>query len=250
MSSEHPMPPAGGSPDGRSVAGRSDRPTAGAPADQVTAGVRAQLLATEHWSLLATRSTTWAEVMSRITIHLTVSSASLVVLALVVQASGFGTAFDIMSVGLAAAILVLGTLTGIRVHNASADDAAMIIGMNRLRAAYAELDPSITRFLVTGLHDDMAGIGRTYAMGFPRSTVGHVIGSTSFFMAVVNSIVAGTLGALVAHVAGASTPLVSVVGPLAGAAYLGVMLAIGRRSFGGGPTDIRFPTPVDGSVEG
>jgi hypothetical protein len=49
--------------------------------------VRAQILATEHWSLLATRSQTWAEVMSRISIHLTVTSASLVVLALVTQAS-------------------------------------------------------------------------------------------------------------------------------------------------------------------
>jgi hypothetical protein len=40
--------------------------------------VRAQILATEHWSLLATRSMTWSEVMSRIVIHLTVLSAALV----------------------------------------------------------------------------------------------------------------------------------------------------------------------------
>lgn len=219
-------------------------------AEGLPPSVRAQILATEHWSLLATRSMTWSEVMSRITIHLTVSSASLVVLALVVQASGFGPEFDIMSVGLAAAILVLGTLTQVRVHNASTDDAAMIIGMNRLRAAYAELDPSLSRFLVTGLHDDMAGIGRTYAMGFPRSTVSHVIGSTSFFMVMVNSIVAGTLGALIANVAGGSTPVVSVVGAAGGAAYLVVMLVIGRRSFGTGPTDIRFPTPDGGSPDG
>jgi hypothetical protein len=50
--------------------------------------VRATLLATEHWSLLATRGTVWSEVMSRISIHLTVASASLVVLALVTQSSG------------------------------------------------------------------------------------------------------------------------------------------------------------------
>jgi hypothetical protein len=56
MSSEHPMPPA------------PDRPVTDVP-DVVPAGVRAQLLATEHWSLLATRGTTWSEVMSRITIH-------------------------------------------------------------------------------------------------------------------------------------------------------------------------------------
>lgn len=79
--------------------------------EPVPLAVRAQLLATEHWSLLATRSTTWSEVMSRISIHLTVSSAALVLLALVAQASGFGTAFTVLSIGLTAAILVLGTLT-------------------------------------------------------------------------------------------------------------------------------------------
>ena len=83
-----------------------------------------------------------------------------------------------MSIGLAAAILVLGTLTAVRVHNASTDDAAMILGMNRLRAAYVEMDPSIARYLVTSWHDDLAGISRTYTMGFPRTTVSHVVGST------------------------------------------------------------------------
>jgi hypothetical protein len=224
-------------------------PPAGDSPEQVSPGVRAQLLATEHWSLLATRGTTWSEVMSRITIHLTVSSASLVVLALVVQASGFGTAFDIMSIGLAAAILLLGTLTAIRVHNASSDDAAMIVGMNRLRAAYVEMDPSIAPYLVTSWHDDLAGISRTYAMGLPRTTVSQVVGSTALFLVVVNSIVAGTLGALIAHAAGAPVALVSVLGPAAGLGYLGLMLEIARRSVGSGPTDVRSPTPDAGSAQ-
>ena len=45
--------------------------------------VRAQLLATEHWSLRATRSTTQSEVLSRITTFLMLVSASIVSLALV-----------------------------------------------------------------------------------------------------------------------------------------------------------------------
>ena len=51
----------------------------------VPPSVRAQLLATEHWNLLATRSQTWNEVMSRIMGQFTFTSAVLVVLALVVQ---------------------------------------------------------------------------------------------------------------------------------------------------------------------
>jgi hypothetical protein len=96
---------------------------------------QAQLLATEHGSLRAARGMTWSEVMSRITVHLTVASAALVVLALVTQATGFGVAFHVPAIGLTSAVLVLGSLTGVRVHNASREDAAIVLGMNRLRAA-------------------------------------------------------------------------------------------------------------------
>lgn len=198
---------------------------------EVPASVRAQILATEHWSLLATRSMTWSEVMSRITIHLTVTSASLVVLALVAQASSFGDESLVMAIGLAATSLVLGTLTAARVHNASHDDAAMILGMNRLRAAYLELDPGIAPYLVTGTTDDYEGLSLTYTMGMRRSTFSHVAASTSMFVIAVNAIIAGTLGALVAYAADAGVVMTSVAGGLSGVAYLLVMLEWGRRTF-------------------
>lgn len=224
---------------------RADAASLAAHPPEVPSAVRAQLLATEHWSLLATRSTTWAEVMSRITIHLTVSSAALVVLALSAQAIGFGPAFQVLSIGMASAILLLGTLTGMRVFAASADDALMITGMNRLRAAYREIDPGIEPYLVASWHDDGPGLTATYTLGRPRSTFVHVVGSTAMFVNVVNSIVAGTLGALVADAAGAGVPVVAVLGALAGLGYLGVMVEVGRRRF----TDVpgipsRFPTPA------
>src|ERR1041384_7236984 len=88
-----------------------------ATAAQVSTPVRAQLLATEHWSLLAARGMTWSEVMSRITVHLTVSSAALVVLALVTQASGFGTPFFVLAIGLTCALLVLGDRKSTRLNS-------------------------------------------------------------------------------------------------------------------------------------
>src|SRR5262245_24437288 len=54
------------------------------------ASLRAQILATEHWSLLATRSMTWNEIFSRTGTFLTVLSASVVALSLVAQATDFG----------------------------------------------------------------------------------------------------------------------------------------------------------------
>jgi hypothetical protein len=207
--------------------------------------VRAQILATEHWSLLATRSMTWSEVMSRIVIQLTVMSAALVVLALIVQASGFGVAFQVLSIGLTGAILVLGTLTGIRVHNASADDGAMLIGMNRLRAAYVDLDAGIEPYLVTSPYDDRAGVMGSYLMGSRRSTVSHIVGSTSMFVNVVNAIVAGTLGGLIAYAADAPIWLIGLIGGLSGCGYLSGWIAIGQHTFRMLSRDSRFPSPPD-----
>ena len=209
----------------------------------VPASVRAQILATEHWSLLATRGMTWSEVMSRITIHLTVTSASLVVLALVAQATGFGPGFQVMAIGLAAAALVLGTLTGMRVMNASYDYAGLVVVLNRLRAAYVDLDPGIEPYLVTSIYDDERGLTMTYSMGWPRSTVSHVMARTSFFMTVFNSMVAGTLGALVASAAGAGTATVAILGTAVGLLNLGIHLAIGRRMFSQIHPQSRFPSP-------
>jgi hypothetical protein len=206
--------------------------------------VRAQILATEHWSLLATRSMTWSEVMSRIVIHLTVLSASLVVLALLAQANGFGRAFWVLSISLAGAALLLGTLTGLRVHNASADDMAMLLGMNRLRSAYIELDPVTERYLVTSRYDDAAGLMASYLMGNRRSTFNHVVASTGMFINVVNGLVAGTLGALVAASADAQSWLIAVIGTASGLVYIGAAVGIFGRMFSGSRIDSRFPTPV------
>jgi hypothetical protein len=192
---------------------------------------KAQILATEHWSLLATRSMTWSEVMSRITIHLSITSASLVVIALVAQVSGFGRSFQLLAIGLTTAILIMGTLTGIRVNNASIDDGLMLQGMNRLRAAYLELVPGIDKYLVTSYFDDQAGIMQSYLMGGQRSMPSHIFGSTNMYMHIVNSLVAGTLGALIVNYAGSNHFVTALIGLLSGMVTFLGWLELGRRSF-------------------
>jgi hypothetical protein len=166
-----------------------------------------------------------------------------VVLALVTQASGFGTPFYVFAIGLTSAILVLGTLTGVRVHHASRDDAAMIAAMNRLRGAYVELVPSLDQYFVTSWHDGVAGVTKSITMGTPRSVLTHVVGSTSMFMNIVNTITAGALGALVAAAAGGSPFVIAVVGVVCAAPYLLVALEVGRRSFRQIAIAPRFPSP-------
>src|SRR5215203_2167989 len=61
------------------------------------AALRAQILATEHWSLLATRSMTWSEIFSRTGTFLTVLSAIMVALSLVAQGTGLGQTFRVFA---------------------------------------------------------------------------------------------------------------------------------------------------------
>ena len=204
----------------------------------------ATILATEHWSLLGTRSMTWSEVMSRITIYLTVVSAFLVVLALMASATGFGTPFRVMSIGFAATAVVLGTLTGMRVAAASQEDAQLVRAMNRLRRAYVDLAPEVKPYLTASTHDDDEGLMVTYTLGRQRHTVLQIVASTLIFVTVVNTLVAGTLTALIASASGTPTPATVIISVVAAVGYLAVQLEISRRLYAvHRDADVRFPSP-------
>ncbi len=195
--------------------------------DPVGAGalaVRAQILATEHWSLLATRSQTWAEVMGRITAQFTFVSASLVVLALTLQVLGPNDSFRLLAVWLGVSVLLTGSLTALRVRNASQEDMMIVIGMNRLRAAYVEIDPWVKAHLVTGLTDDLAGIQRTYAMGVRRRGLGQFLASAYVFTGAVNVIVAAGLGAVLADTAGTAGAATALIGGTVALMYAGLVV--------------------------
>ena len=74
--------------------------------------------------------------MSRIMGRFTFTSASLIVLALVVQQGRVdGQAYRPLAPGLGAAVILTGSLTTLRVLNASMEDAMLVRGMHRLRRA-------------------------------------------------------------------------------------------------------------------
>jgi hypothetical protein len=72
--------------------------------------VRVQILAAEHWSLLATRQLAWTEAFSRAGLFLTVLSASVVALALVAQ-TGSDRDFAVFAQVLLPVVLLLGVGT-------------------------------------------------------------------------------------------------------------------------------------------
>src|SRR5213076_349404 len=92
---------------------------------------RLQILATEHWSLLATRSLSWNESFSRAGMFLTLLSGAIVALALVAQATKFDQTFVTFALLLLPLVLVVGWTTYVRLTEVNNEDAFWVTGMNR-----------------------------------------------------------------------------------------------------------------------
>jgi len=75
------------------------------------AALRVQILSTEHWSLLATRSQTWNESFARAQMFVSALSASVIALALVAQSTGFESGFIAFALVLLPVVLFLGLTT-------------------------------------------------------------------------------------------------------------------------------------------
>ena len=196
-----------------------------------TPNVRAQLLATEHWGLLAARSTAQSEVLTRISIFLTLFSAGLVSIALIGQATKFSEVFGPASITVLAIIVIIGQLTQIRVINVGYEDLMYVMAMNRMRAAYVELDPGIEPYLMAGTHDDQAGIDQTYFFLGSRTTASHLGGSSMVLIMVVNAILLGLLGAAIALTVGAPMWLIFVIGGVIAVGFFVIKTVSGARDY-------------------
>ncbi len=192
---------------------------------------RAQLLATEHWGLLAARSTAQSEVLTRITIFLTLFSAGLVSIALIGQATDFSGMFGAFAISVLVVVVVIGQLTQVRVMNVGIEDLGYVLAMNRMRAAYVELDPGIEPYLMASAHDDRAGSGRTYDFFGTRSMASHLMGSSMVLILVVNAILLGLLTAAIALTAGAPGWLTVVLGAVVAVAASVVGSMLGQRLY-------------------
>jgi hypothetical protein len=161
---------------------------------------RAQLLSTEHWSLLATRSMSWNEAFSRTGMFLSTLSAATVALALAGPAMQFGSAFPLFALVVLSVTLFLGLATYVRLLQVNNEDLYWVAGMNTIREAYTRLSPGIEEDFVTGHSLDSDGMARTFGALDVTSAVSpwHMLVTTPAVVAVISSAIAGVMGGLVA----------------------------------------------------
>ncbi len=193
--------------------------------------LRAQILATEHWSLLATRSMTWNEIFSRTGTFLTVLSATVVALSLVAQATGFGDSFRVFALLVLPVVLLVGLATYIRLLEADIEDAWLVVGMNRLRHAYLELAPDLDPYFVTSQNDDELGVLQTYSF---RTDVGvsHLLAGSPVIIGIVDTVVTGVIAVIICQALGAAVELQIAVGLLVALATGALLGAMGYRRIG------------------
>jgi hypothetical protein len=129
-------------------------------------------------------------------------------------------------------VIMIGTLTQMRLGNAAIEDLAHVIGMNRLRAAYVELDPGIERYLVTSAHDDDPGIWQTYNHLMGPNPIWQPFASSTTFITLVNAGLTGVFAGLVAVALDAPGPLVGAAAAGCGLAYLGISATLAVRQVG------------------
>ena len=219
------------------------------PATEPTpVAVRVQILATEHWSLLATRQLAWTEAFTRAGLFLTVLSAAVVALALVAQT---GEDFSMFALVLLPVVLLLGLATFLRLAEINDEDAWLLIGMNRLRRGYFDIAPELEPYFVTSGRDDRAGLLTTRGLDvmarMPLPV--QVVVSTPVVIGVLDAVVFGAIGGIVAGVAGLSTGPAVGVGVLAGLLLTGLLAFVPSRHLSAWKTyRPRFPRPVHASA--
>jgi hypothetical protein len=204
----------------------------------VPVAVRLQILATEHWSLLATRSLTWNESFSRSSMFLSALSGAVVALALVAQASAFGEAFVVFSLVLLPVVFFIGFGTYVRLVQANLEDARWVAGMNRIRHAYLEIAPELEPYFITGSHDDEIGLVVTaaaagrHAAAMPRSvSVLFGLATTPVTVGVIDSVVGAVLvGVIAGRLGGSMVPSVGL-GVAAFVAIFGSMATYYFRAY-------------------
>jgi hypothetical protein len=155
-----------------------------------------QILTTEHFTLQGARANTVSETNGRIGIFLGTVSSTLIALAFVGQMSSLGMAFQVFALILLPTLLFLGAATFGRVLESSVEDYFYLGGINRIHHFYAQVAPEVGSYLVLSTYDDRRG--RLRSMGISPSRW-QILLTGAAMVGGIDSILAGTLGGLVAN---------------------------------------------------
>ena len=187
-----------------------------------------QILSTEHWSLLASRSLAYNEAFIRGGMFLTFLSMSFVALALLAQGMSFGSQFLTIAAVVLAFDLVIGLATYGRINGANVDDLRAVHGMARIRHGYTQIAPIVAPYFTTATHDDVESVLTAY--GSPASSglglVTYGLTTSGGMIGLITSMVGGVFAAVLGLIIGVSGELALWIGLGGGVIVFGLLLVL------------------------
>jgi uncharacterized membrane protein YeaQ/YmgE (transglycosylase-associated protein family) len=166
-------------------------------AEAVDAATQQQILlfmTTEHVAQQSARSSTIQEANGRAGLFLTAVSSATVALAFVGQVTQLSEGFLLFGAILLPCVYFIGVVTFMRAVQVAIEDMVHARGIARIRHYYAELAPSMHRYLIHSIHDDY--LGMLGELGLKPSPWQSFM-TTSGMVSVINGAIAGVFTGLV-----------------------------------------------------
>jgi hypothetical protein len=212
-----------------------------------------QILSTEHWSLLSSRSLAYNEAFTRGGMFLTFLSMSFVALALLAQAMAFGDHFLTVAAVVLAFDLVIGLATYGRINGANVDDLRAVHGMARIRHGYTQIAPIVAPYFTSPTHDDITSVIATY--GSPASSglglITYGLTTSGGMIGLITAMVGGVLAAVLSLLVGVSGEWTIWIGLAGGILVFVALLVLTTGSVPrhqAGLTAL-FPAPAEPAAE-
>jgi hypothetical protein len=152
------------------------------------------------------------EMFNRATIFVTTLSGTVVALALLARATGFGPETIAFALVLLPVALFIGAATFARSVSVNYEDARLVTGMDLLRHAYLRMVPELEQFFVTGhgAEDQPGPLG--YGVRQRLANLRTSLTTTSSVVATLNSVVAGAIASALTGLLHADLAVVLALG--------------------------------------
>jgi hypothetical protein len=152
-----------------------------------------QILTTEHFGLMSTRTLGYQEMFGRTTIFVSALSGTVITLALLAQATKFGPEILWYVLVLISILLFIGLGTFVRSVVINFEDARWVAGLSLLHQAYLEIVPGLEPFLVPARDPRTGRQPLGYGARQHLAEVAKSLTTTSSVVATLNSVLAGSL---------------------------------------------------------
>lgn len=170
------------------------------------------ILTAEHWGLTSTRALGYQEMFARTTIFVAVLSGTIVALALLAQATQFGSEILWFVLLLLSVAWFIGEATFVRSVAINYEDAGWVKGITLLRQAYVRIIPELAPFFVPPHQRDASRQSLGHGSLQSPSHLVNSLTTTSSVVAALNSVLVGSLASDVAALFGGGTVLDVAIG--------------------------------------